>query len=87
ALRDSGLAVHGTPRLTVDEFEREPARCVFTAKIGLEPQVTMGEYKGIEVTKPSVEVTDEDVERQIDDFRRRGGRKQAVKDRGASAGD
>ena len=87
AIRESGLAVHGTPRLTVDEFDRDPAKCVFTAKIGLEPRVTMGEYKGIEVTKPSVEVSDEDIDRQVDEFRRRGGRKQAVKDRGASVGD
>lgn len=87
ALKESGLNPHGTPRVTIDEFEREPYRCVFTAKIGLEPQVTMGEYKGIEVTKPAVVVTDEDVTRQIDEFRRRGGRKQAVKDRGAQPGD
>lgn len=87
ALRDSGLMPHGTPRLTIDQFDRDPAKCVFTAKIGLEPQVTMGEYKGLSVTKPPVVVSDADIDRQVDEFRRRGGRKQAVKDRGAKPGD
>src|SRR5699024_2174063 len=39
---------------------------VFTAKVIVKPEVTLGEYKGLEVEEQSVEVTDEDVEQELE---------------------
>ncbi len=37
----------------------------------MKPEVKLGEYKGLEVEEKSVEVTDEDVEQEIENLRER----------------
>ena len=39
---------------------------IFTATFAVKPEVTLGEYKGVEVEKASAEVTDEDVDAEIE---------------------
>ena len=38
---------------------------IFTAEVAVKPEATLGEYKGIEVEKAVVEVTDEEVDAEI----------------------
>ncbi len=38
---------------------------IFTAEVALKPDVTLGKYKGVEVTKTEVTVTDEEVEADL----------------------
>lgn len=38
---------------------------IFTAEVALKPDVTLGKYKGVEVTKTDVTVTDEEVEADL----------------------
>jgi len=38
---------------------------VFTASVTVKPEVELGEYKGVEVEKVEVNVTDEDVEKEL----------------------
>lgn len=52
----------------------------------LYPDVTLGEYKGISAAKPSAEVTDEDINQELDAVRKRNARIQSV-DRAAEIGD
>ncbi|WP_303969933.1 trigger factor [Sporosarcina ureae] len=53
------------PEIDIEKLEKgEPV--VFTAVIALKPEVKLGEYKGLEVTRQSVEVTDEEVEAQLE---------------------
>ena len=35
---------------------------IYTATVAVKPEVTLGEYKGIEVEKAAAEVTDEDID-------------------------
>jgi len=60
---------------------------VFTAKVTVKPEVELGEYKGVEVTKANALVTDEDVEKEIERIRDRNSRLVAVEDRPAKSGD
>ena len=47
---------------------------VFKATVTPKPEVTLGEYKGLKVEKTTVEIKDEDVEKQIEQMRDRQGK-------------
>ena len=53
------------PEIDIEKLEKgEPV--VFTAIVALKPEVKLGEYKGLEVTRQAVEVTDEEVDAQLE---------------------
>ncbi|PIC57842.1 trigger factor [Sporosarcina sp. P12(2017)] len=53
------------PEIDIEKLEKgEPV--VFTAVVALKPEVTLGEYKGLEVTRQAVEVTVEEVDAQLE---------------------
>jgi trigger factor len=60
---------------------------VFKALVPLRPQVTLGPYKGLSLTKRVLVVTDKDVERQIEQIRERYAEYPEVEDRTAQPGD
>ena len=52
---------------TVDIVQAEAGKpFIFTAEVALKPEVTLGMYKGVEVEKTDVAVTDEEVDAAID---------------------
>ncbi|MEE1131306.1 MAG: trigger factor [Caryophanon sp.] len=56
------------PEIDFDfESLQKDAAFTFTAKVTLKPEVELGEYKGLEVTKQDATVTDEEIEAQIQD--------------------
>lgn len=58
------------PSIDIDQIEKgQPL--VFTAEVEVKPEVKLGEYKGLEVEEKSVEVTDEDVDQEIENLRER----------------
>jgi len=54
---------------------------IFTAKIMVKPQVELGEYLGIEIEKQEADVTDEDVEKELNMIAERNSRLINVEDR------
>ena len=60
---------------------------VFTAEVALKPEVTLGEYKGIEVETEPVVVTEEDIQQEIDKERETNSRMIDVDDRPVENGD
>ena len=60
---------------------------VFTAKVATKPPVKLAEYKGVEIEKVEVEVTDADVDAEIEKTRKENARKVEVTDRAAENGD
>lgn len=54
---------------------------IFTAEVYVQPEVTLGEYKGVTAGKHSHPVTDEDVERQVDQAREKVSRMLDIEDR------
>lgn len=75
------------PMVNLDKLEQEPPECEFSVTVGLPPIVDLGEYRGLPVEKPSMDVTDEEVEYQLDEIRRRRSTREAITDRGTAEGD
>lgn len=87
AMEQESLKPDSQPSVEITKFEKEPPACEFKAKVPLAPKVELADYKGLPVTKRVATVTDDEVGRQIDELRKRGGKKQEVKDRGIQEGD
>ncbi|MCD8118731.1 MAG: trigger factor [Lachnospiraceae bacterium] len=60
---------------------------IFTAEVAVKPEVTLGEYKGVEVTKHEVLVTEADVDAELDKVRRQNSRLITIEDRPVEDGD
>jgi len=86
-LKEKDIQPHDSPAVNVTKFEVESSELEFSAKIPLAPVVELGEYKGIPVSRQAAEVTDEEVNRQLEELRRTSGKREAVTDRGAEEGD
>ena len=64
AIEECDLELVSQP--TIDIVEAEPGKVlVFTAEVAVKPEVTLGQYKGIEVPKTEIVVTDEEVEKEL----------------------
>ncbi|MCX8131338.1 MAG: trigger factor [Clostridia bacterium] len=60
---------------------------IFTAKVTTKPEVELGEYKAVEVNKVEVNVTDEDVEKELNKAAEKNARIITVEDRPVQSGD
>ena len=70
AVAENNVEPVGRPEVTdVTLNEGEP--CVFTVSVITKPEVVLGEYKGLSVAATATEVTDEEVDKQIDALRER----------------
>ncbi len=86
ALEESGAESVARPEIDVEEIKTgEPV--VFTALVTTKPEVTLGEYKGIEVDKIDYTVTDEDVQKDIEAAQKKNARLITVDDRAVENGD
>ena len=73
---------------TIDIVQLEVGKpFVFTAEVALKPEVTLGQYKGIEVDKADITATDKEVEDAIEKERENNARTIAVDDRPVQDGD
>ncbi|MCX7780457.1 MAG: trigger factor [Negativicutes bacterium] len=60
---------------------------VFKATVVAKPEVTLGEYKGLQVEKPSSEVTEEDVNKHLESLRTRHSKMVVAEDAALANGD
>ncbi|MEK4024985.1 trigger factor [Sporosarcina sp. FSL W7-1283] len=82
AVEEADVEPIAAPEIDIEKLEKgEPV--IFTAVIALKPEVKLGEYKGLEVTRQSTEVTDEEVDAQLQQ-RREGLAEMVVKEDGAA---
>ena len=86
AAKESELDIVAQPEIDVTQIESGKP-FIFTATVALKPEVTLGEYKGIEVEKKEVEVTDEEVEAEINKVRESNARMLDIDDRATQDGD
>ena len=86
AAKESGLDIVSRPSISIEEIEEGKA-FVYTAVVAVKPEVTLGEYKGVEVQKTKSEVTEEDIETEIKRAREKNSRLITVEDRGVEDGD
>ena len=69
AIVASGIVTVGDPKLDVDELPGEGEGLDFSIEIGVRPKAELGEYKGLEVGKPEVEVPDERIDEELERLR------------------
>lgn len=86
AAKESELEIVAQPEIDVTQIESGKP-FIFTATVALKPEVTLGEYKGIELEKKEVEVTDEEVEAEINKVRESNARMLDIDDRATQDGD
>lgn len=86
ALEECSEEIVSSPKINVTQLEAGKP-FIFTAEVALKPAVTLGEYKGIEVPKADLEVTEEEIEADINKERENSARTVTVEDRPVKNGD
>ena len=86
AAAECGLEIVSRPVIDVEQIEKGKA-FIFTAEVAVKPEVTLGEYKGIEVAKTEVEVTEEELSAELEKEREKNARTISVEDRAVENGD
>jgi trigger factor len=86
-IKDKGLEPVGDPQLEhVDPFI-DGAPLKFKAKFEVKPQIELGEYRGLEVDEPKIEVSETDIEAMVERLRGSMSHLRPITDRGAQDGD
>ncbi len=86
ALEECDLEIVSQPE--IDVVQAEPGKAfIFTAEVAVKPEVTLGEYKGLEVPKTEIAVTEEEVDAEIKKEQEKNSRTVTVEDRAAENGD
>ncbi len=80
AAKESGLQIVSHPTVDVTQIE-EGKNFIYTAVVAVKPEVTLGQYKGIEIQRVKAEVTDEDIDAEINNVRNKNSRLITVEDR------
>jgi len=86
ASKESGLTIVSQPEIAVEQIEKG-LPFIFSATVAVKPEVTLGEYKGIEVEKKEAEVSDEEINSEIDRVRENNSRMVTIDDRAVLEGD
>lgn len=86
AVKESKLEVVSKPDINVTEISAEEG-VTFEAEVYVKPEVKISDYKGLTYTKQSEEVTDEEVEAEVNKEREKHSRIVEVTDRAIQSGD
>ena len=85
AVKENELQVVGRPNITAADVSEDKTLSL-TFETAVYPEVTLGQYKGIEAPKQEINITDADVDAYIDEIRKRNARQLTV-ERAAKLGD
>ncbi len=85
AVKEQELDVVGYPQVELLEVGKEGFS--FKADVAVYPEVTLGQYKGVEAPKAEVNVTGEDVDNRLKQMADRNSRMVSVEDRAVQQGD
>ena len=80
------LGIVSRPEIDVVQIEKGKD-FIFTATVATKPEVTLGEYKGLEVDKVSTRVTQKEVDAKIQEEAEKNARTITVEDRAVQDGD
>ncbi len=86
AVEESKVDVVSRPTIDVTQIESGKP-FIFTAEVAVRPEVTLGKYLGVQVTKIDTTVTDEEVEAALEKEREKNSRTVTVTDRPVANGD
>ena len=80
------LEIVSRPEINIVQIEKGKP-FIFTAEVATKPEVTLGEYKGLEVDKVSTRVTQKEVEAKIEEEAEKNARTVTVEERAVQDGD
>ena len=86
AMKESGLDIVSRPEVTIEQIGKDQA-FIYSALVAVKPEVTLGEYKGVEVEKADASVTAEDVEAELKRVQEQNARLLTIEDRPVADGD
>ena len=86
AVRESGIEPVDQPTIDIVQIGGGNS-LIFTAEVTVKPEVELGQYKGIEINKVEYNVTDQDIDDQLQMIREQNARWVSVQDRPAKEGD
>lgn len=86
AYEECELDIVSRPEVDVVQIEKGKP-FIFTAEVAVKPEVTLGEYKGLEVDKISTRVTQKEVEEKLKEEAEKNARTVTVEDRAVQDGD
>ncbi|MTI81552.1 MAG: trigger factor [Firmicutes bacterium] len=86
AIEETGISPIGQPDVeSLDAEEGKPL--VIKLKVAVKPEVKLGEYKGFDIEKQSVEVTDDDVQKELENMQNRHAQLITIEDGELQDGD
>lgn len=86
AAMESEIEIVSRPEINVEQIGKGKD-FIFTATVAVKPEVTLGQYKGLEYDEKPVEVTDEDLEQELKKVQEQNARTITVEDRAIANGD
>lgn len=86
AAMECELEIVSQPKIDVVQLEAGKD-FIFSAEVAVKPEVELGTYKGVEVAKTDISVTDEDVDAEIKKVQEQNSRTVTVEDRAVKDGD
>ena len=86
AMKESGLDIVSRPEVTIEQIGKDQA-FIYSALVAVKPEVTLGEYKGVEVERADASVTAEDVEAELKRVQEQNARLLTIEDRPVADGD
>lgn len=86
AIEETGIEPVAQPEIDIEQIGKGQT-LIFTAEVTVKPEVKLGEYKGLEVPKVDTEVTDEDVEAELEQLQKRHAELVVKEDEPAVEGD
>jgi len=86
AVDESGVDVVSQPTIDISQLEKGKP-FVFTADVAKRPEVTLGKYNGVTVTKIDVSVSEEEIDAEVEQQRNINARNITVTDRPIQMGD
>lgn len=85
AVKENDLKVVSRPELDVQSIDENGMK--YTITVSVKPEVTLGQYEGVEAPYAKTEVTDESVDAEIERMRKRNATLENVEDRPVQDGD
>lgn len=85
-MKDCDLDIVSRPEIDVVQLEKGKP-FIFTAELAVKPEVTLGEYKGMDVPKTRITVKKEEIEEELKKTQEQNAREITIEDRPVKDGD
>ena len=86
ALKENKIEAVSRPTIDIKQMERGK-ELIFTATVQTKPEVKLGKYKGIEIKKIEYNVSDEDIQKELERMAEKNARLVSIDDRAVEDGD